>query len=148
MDHLVIIVSICMGESIRVKRLRHCWMWSLWWHLAQAKIRYRILWHLIWSFCLLLSIIQRYQVYKDINPYMPSVLFMGHRQTVQIQIRHRMMLCLIRNFTVCLQNLLLKFWKKKNTKYNPTPLKLEMACSNDSSGELARLKWVKSGIKY
>ena len=47
-----------------------------------------------------------------INPYKPSDLFMGHRQTVQIQTRHCIMWCLIRNFTVCLQYLLLKFGKK------------------------------------
>ena len=43
------------------------------------------------------------------SPYKPSVLFMGHRHTVQTQIRHRIMWCLIRIFTVCLQNVLLKF---------------------------------------
>ena len=46
------------------------------------------------------------------NPYKPSVLFMGHWQTVQTQIRHRIMRCLIWIFTVCLQNVLFKFWKK------------------------------------
>ena len=112
MDHLVFIVSICMRESIRAKRLRHCLIWSLWWLLAQAKIRYHILWHLI--LVILFAIVHystvhnRHKVYKDIDPYNPSVLFMGHRQTVQIQIRHRIMRCLIRNFNVCLQKLLLK----------------------------------------
>ena len=51
------------------------------------------------------------------NPYKPSVLFMGHWQTVQIQIRYHIMRFLIRNFTVCLQNLLLKFGKKITTQY-------------------------------
>ena len=37
---------------------------------------------------------------------------MGHRQTVQIQIRHHIMRCLIRIFTVFLQNLQLKFGEK------------------------------------
>ena len=52
-------------------------------------------------------------------PYKPSVLFMGHGQTVQIQIRHRMMRCLIRIFTVCLQNVIVKFEEKNNTTNNP-----------------------------
>ena len=47
-----------------------------------------------------------------INPYMTSVLRMGHMQTVQTQIRHRMMRCLITIFTVCKQNVLLDFRKK------------------------------------
>ena len=37
-----------------------------------------------------------------VNVYKPSVLSMGHRKTVQTQIRHSIiMLCLIRIFTVC-----------------------------------------------
>ena len=43
------------------------------------------------------------------NPHKPSVLFVGHRQTAQTQIRHRRMQRLIRFSTVCLQNVLLKF---------------------------------------
>ena len=47
---------------------------------------------------------------KDLlYPYKPSVLFVGHGQTVQTQIRHRIMRCLIRVSTVCLQNVILKF---------------------------------------
>ena len=42
----------------------------------------------------------------NINPHKPSALFTGHRKTVQIQIRHRIKQCLIRIFTVCLQNAL------------------------------------------
>ena len=63
-----------------------------------------------------------------VNTYKSSVLFMEHWQTVQIQIRHRIMQCLIRNFTVRLQNLLLK--AGKYNKYHPTPLKLLMDFSN------------------
>ena len=48
----------------------------------------------------------------QINPYKPSVLFVGHRKTVQTQIRHRIMRCLIRIGTACLHNLQLKFGKK------------------------------------
>ena len=51
---------------------------------------------------------------KWVNPYKPSILFVGHRQTVQTQISRRITLCLIRVFTVCLQNILCTFeliWK-------------------------------------
>ena len=41
-----------------------------------------------------------------VNPYKPSVLFVGHRKTVKTQIRSHH---LIRVSTVCLQNDLLKF---------------------------------------
>ena len=44
-----------------------------------------------------------------LNPYKPSVLFVGHRQTEQTQIRRRRSWRLIRFSTVCLQNVLLKF---------------------------------------
>ena len=43
-------------------------------------------------------------VKKGINTCKPSILFMGHRQTVQTQIRRHIMWCLIRIFTICLQN--------------------------------------------
>ena len=46
---------------------------------------------------------------------------MGHMQTMQTQIRHCMMRCLIRILTVCLHNVLLKFGKKKE-KYHQTTL--------------------------
>ena len=36
-----------------------------------------------------------------INPYKPSVLCMGHRQTAQTHIRHRRTRCMIRISTVC-----------------------------------------------
>ena len=38
-----------------------------------------------------------------LNPLEPSVLFVGHRQTVQTQIRRHRMRRLIRVSTVCLQ---------------------------------------------
>ena len=44
---------------------------------------------------------------KGLNPCTPSVLFVGHMQTVQTQIRCSKMLPLIRVSTVCLQNALL-----------------------------------------
>ena len=47
------------------------------------------------------------------NPYKPGILFMGHSQTVQAQIRHHIMLCLIRIFTVCLHNMYQNLKKKK-----------------------------------
>ena len=42
------------------------------------------------------------------NPYMPSVLYVGHRQIAQTQIRCHRMRRLIRVSTVCLHNFLLK----------------------------------------
>ena len=44
-----------------------------------------------------------------VNPYKPSVLFVGHQQTVQNQITRRKIRRLIRFSTVCLQKDLLKF---------------------------------------
>ena len=44
-----------------------------------------------------------------LNPYKPSVLFVGHQQTVQNQIRCRKMLRLIWFSTFCKQKFLLKF---------------------------------------
>ena len=44
-----------------------------------------------------------------VNPYKPSILFVGQRQTMQTQIRRRILRRLIRVSTVCLQNVLLKF---------------------------------------
>ena len=46
---------------------------------------------------------------KVINPYKPSVLFIGHRQTAQTQIRCHRIWHLIRVSTVCSQNVLLEF---------------------------------------
>ena len=47
-----------------------------------------------------------------LNPYKPRVLFVGHRQTVQTQIRRRRTPRLIRVYIVCLQNVLSKIKKK------------------------------------
>ena len=47
-----------------------------------------------------------------VNPYRPGILFVGHRQTVKTQIRCHRMWRLIRVFTVCLQNIQLKFKSK------------------------------------
>ena len=44
-----------------------------------------------------------------INPYKPSVLFVGHRQTVQTLIKGHILGPLIWVSTVCSQNVLLKF---------------------------------------
>ena len=52
--------------------------------------------------CLMLSVL---------NSNKPCVLFVGHRQTVKIQIRRRKTRRLIRVFTVCLQNVLLNLNK-------------------------------------
>ena len=58
-----------------------------------------------------------------INPYKPNLLFVGHRQIVQTQIRRRSTRHLIRVSGVYLQNVILRF--KQKHKYHPTPLKLE-----------------------
>ena len=44
-----------------------------------------------------------------INPYKPSILIVGHRQTAQTQIRRHRTQHLIRVSTICLQNVLLEF---------------------------------------
>ena len=61
------------------------------------------------------------------NPYMPSVLFVGHRQTVYTEIRCHKMRGLTRVSTVCLHNFLLNL--NKNEKYYLTTL-TEMDCSS------------------
>ena len=58
-------------------------------------------------------------LHKQVNTYEHCVLFVGHRQTVQNQIRFS---------TVCLQKFLLKF--EQNEKYHTTTLKLEMDSFN------------------
>ena len=55
------------------------------------------------------SCFQRFLFYGQINPYKPGVLFVGHMQTVQNQIRRRKTRHLIRFSTVGLQKCLLKF---------------------------------------
>ena len=54
------------------------------------------------------------------NPFKPSVIFVGHKQTAQTQIRRHRLWRLIRVSTVCLHNALLK--SVKSEKYHPTPL--------------------------
>ena len=55
-----------------------------------------------------------YEIAKILHfyPYMPSVHFVGHRQTVQTQIIHHIMRHLIRVSTVCLHHFL--FFKNLN----------------------------------
>ena len=50
----------------------------------------------------------RYHIHLA-NPFKPSVLFMGHRQTVKNQTKDRRTRRLVRFCTVCLQNVHLKF---------------------------------------
>ena len=47
----------------------------------------------------------------ELNPNKPSILFVGHRETVQTQIRRRRMGRLIRVSTVCSYKVLLN-WNK------------------------------------
>ena len=73
---------------------------------------------------------------KEIPAFVPinlTVLFVGHRQTVQIQIRRRRMRRLVRVSTVCLQNVLLKMEKMYNTTQQP--LKRKWTCPIDNSGK-------------
>ena len=52
----------------------------------------------------------KYTLYLNlVNPYKPSVLFVGHRQSAKTQIRRRLTRRLISFSTVCLQNSVLKF---------------------------------------
>ena len=54
------------------------------------------------------------------NPFMPSVPILGHRQTIQSQIRHRRTQRLIRVYTVCIQEFLYKIHQKwKSTPNTP-----------------------------
>ena len=46
---------------------------------------------------------------KNINPYKQGVLFVGHRQIVENQIRRRKMRRLIRFSTICLQSIILQY---------------------------------------
>ena len=54
------------------------------------------------------------------NPFKPSVLYVGHWQTLQNQIRHHTTRYLIMFSTVCLHRFLLKM--NKNEKYHQTTL--------------------------
>ena len=66
--------------------------------------------------------------YHLFNQYKPSLLFMGHWQTVQNLIRCHRMRCLIMFLTVCLQNILLRFEEIVNDY--PTTLKFKIESSN------------------
>ena len=50
--------------------------------------------------------------------------FMGQRQPVQTQIRHRILRCLIRIVTFCLQKVLLNLKKNTKTKKHPTSFRI------------------------
>ena len=63
-----------------------------------------IRWHYR-AYCKFEPVVQEEMLF---NPYKSSVLFVGQRQTVMTQIRHRMWRP-IRVSTVCLQNVHLKF---------------------------------------
>ena len=64
----------------------------------------------------------------------PSVLFVGHRQTEQTQIRCCRTQRLIRVSTAYLQNVLLKFEKKKMKNFTQQPLKRIWTGPIDKSG--------------
>ena len=75
-----------------------------------------------------------------LNPFKPSVLFMGHRQT---QTMHQ---CLIRTFTVCSQNFLLKFEKKWKIPPNIPKIGNGLVLLI-KVGKSTMLKWVKQHLK-
>ena len=58
-----------------------------------------------------------------VNPYKPRFLSKGRRQTVETQIRHFRMWCLIRVSTVCLKIYPKLYKKGKNTTKHPVNLK-------------------------
>ena len=69
------------------------------------------------------------KITKTFHPYKTKILFMGHIQAVQTQIRHRRTQRLIKISNVCLLSILLQFeqqWKKMTT------LKLEI----DKNGKI------------
>ena len=80
----------------------------------------------------------------DFNAYKPSVLLIGHMQTVQTQIRLRIMRCLIRIFTICLRNVLIKIWKKMKIPPNFPKIGHELALliSVGKSIRIERVKFV------
>ena len=66
------------------------------------------------QFSTLIKQSERQAIELFFNPYKPSVLFVGHMQTTQTQIRHHRGWRLIRVSTVCLENVLLKLNKNEN----------------------------------
>ena len=78
-----------------------------------------------------------------INPYKPPiVLFVGHVQTVETQIRRSRTLRLISVSTVCLQNFLFKLDLKRKLPPNTHKLLYRFVLPIEI-GKLIRLKWVK-----
>ena len=52
------------------------------------------------------------EIVRRLNPYKPGVPFVGHRKTVQTQLRRRRTRRLIRVYTVYSQEFLSKLWQK------------------------------------
>ena len=81
---------------------------------------------------------------KLLNQYKPNVPFVGHRQTEQTQIRHSILLGLIRVSTVCLRKILLKFRKIKKWKLTPNyPENRTGLVQLIKLGKYIWLQWVK-----
>ena len=80
------------------------------------------------------SMQENYFFIYDVNPYKPSVLFVGHRKTMHAQISRSRTRHLIRVPTVCTQNVLLKF--EYNENYHPSTLKTEMDWFNGQEWEI------------
>ena len=66
--------------------------------------------------------------HSNINQFKPSVLFVGHMQTVDTQTRRRTMRRLIRVSTVCLQNVLSTLNKDEN--YHSSTIQTEIDWPN------------------
>ena len=80
-----------------------------------------------------------------INPYKLSLLFVGHRQTVQTKISCRIKLRLIKVFTVCLKNILCTF--ELIRKITPsTPKIWNRLDLSIWMGKFIHLKWVNNLI--
>ena len=79
---------------------------------------------------------------KHVNPFKPSVLFVGYRQTVPNQIRRSKMWRLIRFSTVCLQNSVsFKIWIKMKIPTNTPNIGNGLVLLIEV-GKSIRLKWV------
>ena len=78
-------------------------------HKTKVKKKFTLLYACIWRFTGVRNV--NFTQY-NVNPYKPSVLFVGHRQRGQNQIRRRKTRRPIRFSTVCVQMFLLKFEQK------------------------------------
>ena len=126
--------SAALTLSLRnnsISRYSDCNCFSYYWSKIRNVTEYRI--HIK---CTILNITipLRYSHFDiwtvtvfHVNPYKPSALSVGPRQTVETQIRYCRMRCLIRVSTGCLKHIYRKL--NTNEKYHQTPLKFEIDSS-------------------